>query len=82
MQMWKINVNVASLILIGLIAVTGTILWSSLATATGQCHPINTTQTTVADFANFTTTGEIKSGFLKGTTKFTGDASALTPITS
>jgi hypothetical protein len=60
----------------------GALTWPRLAEAKGQCHKINTTMTSVADFSNFTTAGEIKSGFLKGTTKFTGDPDALTPITS
>ena len=33
---------------------------------------IDTTQTVVADFAHLTTAGEMGSGFLKGTTQFTG----------
>ncbi|MEZ4865719.1 MAG: hypothetical protein R3C14_30685 [Caldilineaceae bacterium] len=81
MQTQKLQRSVVSLMVIGLVAVGGTMWWSGPADAKGQCHSINTTQTTVADFANFTTAGEIKSGFLKGTTKFTGDASALTQIT-
>jgi hypothetical protein len=52
------------------------------AEAKGQCHKINTTLTSVADFTTFTTTGEIKSGFLKGTTVFTGDGASLALITS
>lgn len=80
MQTWKMRVGIASLIVVGLV-VLGSTLLSSPAEAKGQCHSINTTQTTVADFANFTTAGEIKSGFLKGETTFTGDPSSLTPIT-
>src|SRR5262245_28127739 len=53
-----------------------------LAGGKPQCPKINTTMTTVADFNNFTTAGEIKSGLLKGTTKFTGDPASLTRITS
>jgi hypothetical protein len=69
--------------LVGLIVVAGGMpTGSRQAKAEGQCHKINTTQTVVADFATFTTDGEIKSGFLKGTTKFTGDQSSLSPITS
>lgn len=41
--------------------------------ADGQCHKINTTLTSQADLATFTTEGEIKSGFLKGTTRFVGE---------
>ena len=81
MQRWKLKIGITCFILLGLVVVTGNVLWFSQAEAKGQCHQVNTTQTTVADFANFTTTGEIKSGFLKGTTKFTGDSSALTQIT-
>jgi len=79
MQIQKIKIGMISLIVVGLV-VFGGISLSSRAAAKGQCHQINTTQTTVADFANFTTTGEIKSGFLKGTTEFTGDPSALIQI--
>jgi hypothetical protein len=64
------------------VLLTGALAWPGLAEAKGQCHKINTTMTAVADFSNFTTAGEIKSGFLKGTTKFTGDPAALTQITS
>ncbi|MEP6730868.1 MAG: hypothetical protein ABJE10_09530 [bacterium] len=47
-----------------------------------RCHEINAIQTVMADFSNFTTAGVIKSGFLAGTTKFTGDASSLTQLAS
>jgi len=82
MQAWPIRIGVASLCFVGLVIVTGDALFSTQAEAQGQCHNINTTQTAVADFAHFTTAGEIKSGFLKGTTKFTGDPASLTQITS
>jgi len=54
---------------------------SRQAKAEGQCHKINTMQAVVADFATFTTDGEIRSGLLKGSTKFTGDPLSLSPIT-
>jgi len=61
---------------------TGALAWPRPTEAKGQCHQINTTMTSVANFSNFTTTGQINSGLLKGTTKFTGDPVAVTPITS
>jgi hypothetical protein len=70
-------------LMVALLAVIGGVLpWPRLAQAKGQCHNINAAMTSVADFTNFTTAGEIKSGFLKGTTKFTGDPAAVTQITS
>jgi hypothetical protein len=81
--MRKILVGVTSLLVAGLMVVAGGILaWSTQAEAEGQCHKIHTTQTAVADFSTFTTAGEITSGLLKGTTKFTGDPASLTQITS
>ena len=82
MQNRKIVMRVTSLLFVGLSVVTGGILLSSQASANGQCHKINTTITSVADLSTFTTQGEIKSGFLKGTTVFIGDAESLTLITS
>ena len=82
MQNRKIVMRFMSLLFVGLLVVTGGILLASRANANGQCHKINTTITSVADFSTFTTQGEIKSGFLKGTTVFIGDAQSLTPITS
>jgi hypothetical protein len=82
MQVWQSRIGVASLLFVGLVVVSGGVWLSSPAEAKGQCHSINTTQTAVADFENFTTTGEIKSGFLKGMTNFTGDPLSLTQITS
>ena len=82
MQNRKIVIRVTSLLFVGLLVVTCGILLSSQANANGQCHKINTTIISLADFSTFTTQGEIKSGFLKGTTKFIGDALSLTQITS
>jgi hypothetical protein len=73
--------RVTSFLFAGLFVVTGGILSSSQANANGQCHKINTTITSLADFSTFTTQGEIKSGFLKGTTEFIGDPLSLTLIT-
>jgi hypothetical protein len=72
-----------SVLLVVCLAATG-LMWLApgQAEAKGQCHQINTTHTSVADFENFTTEGEVKSGFLKGTTHFTGDPASLIPITS
>lgn len=69
--------------LVTLLMVAGT-LWLLVdqAEAKGQCHKINTTLNSVADFTNFTTQGEIPSGFLKGTTMFTGDPLSLALISS
>ncbi len=47
----------------------------------GQCHKINTELTSVALDA-FNTVGSIRSGLLKGTTKFTGDPASFQPIVS
>ena len=81
MHQRKMILGITSL-LVGLIVVAaGTLTGSRQTKAEGQCHQINTTQTVVADFATFTTAWEIKLGFLKGTTKFTGDPSSLSPIT-
>ena len=82
MQIQKVVIRVTRLVFVGLIVLAGGILLSSQARADGQCHMINTTITSVADFSTFTTEGEIKSGFLKGTTVFIGDALSLTQITS
>ena len=82
MQIQKVVVRVTRFVFVGLIVVAGGILLSSQARAMEQCHKINTTLTAVADLVSFTTEGEIKSGFLKGTTMFTGDPLSLTPITS
>ena len=78
----KMRMSVASLMVVGLVLVTGGVWWSSRAQAKDECHQINTTQSAVANFANFTTAGEIKAGFLKGMTHFTGDPASLTPIRS
>jgi hypothetical protein len=81
MHQRKMILGITSL-LVGLIVAAGGMLTGSRqAKAEGQCHKINTTQAVMADFATFTTDGEIKSGFLKGTTKFTGDPSSLSTIT-
>jgi hypothetical protein len=81
--MRKMLVGVTSLLGVGVMAVAGGMLTRSApAEADGQCHKIHTTQTAVADFAKFTTAGEITSGLLKGTTTFTGDPASLTQITS
>ena len=80
--MRKILLGMTSLLVVGLMVVAGGMLtWSTRAEAEGQCHKIHTTQTAVADFSTFTTAGEIASGLLKGTTKFTGDPASLTQIT-
>ena len=82
MRMRKMLVGVTSLLVVGVMVVAGGMLmWSTPAEAHGQCHKIHATQTAVADFEAFTTAGEITSGLLKGTTKFTGDLTSLTPIT-
>jgi len=78
----KIFVGVTSLFFVGLLVVTGNICLPSQAKAQEQCHKINTTLTSIADFDTFTTEGEIKSGFLKGTTMLIGDPTSQTPITS
>jgi hypothetical protein len=81
--MRKMLVSVTSLLVVGGMAVAGGILMGSApAEADGRCHEIHATQTAVADFAKFTTAGEITSGLLKGTTTFTGDPASLTQITS
>ena len=82
MQTWKGNLGIVSAVLVGFAVMTGIGLFFSQAEAKGQCHKINTTQTVVADFTNFTTAGEIKSGFLQGTTAFTGDPTSLAQITA
>lgn len=82
MQNRKIVMRVTSILFAGILVVTGVILLSSQANAKGQCHKINTTITSLADFSAFTTQGKIKSGFLQGTTEFTGDPLSLTPINS
>ena len=76
--------SVAVMLSAVLFIVTGIILLvAPQVDAKGQCHQINTTLRSVADLENFTTEGEIQSGFLKGTTKFVGDGdSLLPPITS
>lgn len=76
----KTRIGLAGFTLLVLLLLAWGILLTERADAQGQCHKINTTQTAVADFLNFTTQGEVKSGFLKGTTLFTGDASSLTVI--
>jgi hypothetical protein len=82
MRMRKMLVSVTGLLGIGMIAVAGGILMrSASAGADGRCHTIRATQAAVADFEAFTTTGEITSGLLKGTTRFTGDQTSLTQIT-
>ncbi len=65
-----------------LVAAAALLVIPNRAAAKGQCHKINTTLSSVADFTTFTTRGEIPSGFLKGTTTFSGDALSLTPISS
>jgi hypothetical protein len=83
MRMRKILLGVTSLLVVGVMVVAGGMLARSApAQADGRCHKIHATQTAVADFARFTTAGEITSGLLKGTTKFTGDPASLTQITS
>ena len=83
MQKRKIIIMVVSLVVAGILVVVGTLLMATEPVeAKGQCHKINTTLTSVADLAAFTTEGVIKSGFLKGTTQFTGDPVSLSLITS
>ena len=79
----KVLFGVTSLLVVGVLVVAGGFpTWPAPAEADGHCHTIHTTQTAMADFATFTTAGEITSGLLKGTTKFTGDPASLTQITS
>src|SRR5262245_3571572 len=83
MLMRKILLGVTSLLVVGVTVVAIRLpTWSTPVEAEGNCHTIHATQTAVADFATFTTAGEIKSGLLKGTTKFAGDPASLTQITS
>lgn len=83
MRMRKMLLGMTRLLGVGVMAMAGGMLtWSAPAEADGRCHTIHATQTAVADFATFTTAGEITSGLLKGTTKFTGDPASLTQITS
>jgi hypothetical protein len=83
MPMRKIFLGMTRLLAVGVVVVAGGVpRWPTPAEAERQCHTIHTMQTAVADFATFTTAGEITSGLLKGTTKFTGDPASLTQITS
>jgi hypothetical protein len=83
MRIRKMLLGVTSLLVVRVMAMAGGMLtWPAPAEAEGRCHKIHATQTAVADFTEFTTAGEIKSGLLKGTTKFTGDPASLTQITS
>jgi hypothetical protein len=83
MRLRKLLVGVTGLLGVGVIAVAdGMPARSAPAEADGRCHAIRATQTAVADFETFTTAGEITSGLLKGTTKFTGDGASLSQITS
>jgi hypothetical protein len=80
MQQQKLITGLNFLLVIGLVATGLMLIAPDQTEAQGQCHKINTTLTSVANFSDFTTVGEIKSGPLKGTTKFTGDPASLTPI--
>ncbi len=75
--------GISALLLGALLAAAGGfLLLPRQAEATNECHKINTTLASVADFTTFTTEGEIPSGFLKGTTMFSGDPASLTLISS
>jgi len=82
MRMRKMRVGVIGFLVVGTMAVAGGMLARSApAEADGRCRTIHATQTAVADFAEFTTAGEITSGLLKGTSTFTGDQASLAQIT-
>lgn len=80
MQQPKLSRGLAILFVISLIATGLLLIAPDPAEAQGQCHKINTTQTSVIN-ADFVAVGEFKSGLLKGTSKFTGVLSSVTPIT-
>lgn len=80
MQRHKLTTKLNLLRVISLVGAALLWLAPDPAVAKGQCHAINTTQTSVANFADFTTVGEFKSGILKGTSKFTGDQASVTLI--
>jgi hypothetical protein len=80
MQQQKLITGLKRLFVICLVVTGLTLSASAQAEAKGQCHKINTTQTSVLDPSNFTTVGEFKSGLLKGTSTFAGEQDAVTPI--
>ena len=82
MQQHKMIVGLSGLLIVILVVANFTLIFPGQVEAKGQCHKINTTITSVANFTDFTTVGEVKSGFLKGTSMFAGDPASLTPITS
>lgn len=79
MQPSKLSTGLRILFVIGLF-IPG-VLWVApdQAQAKGQCHQINTTQTSVID-ASFKAVGEFKSGLLKGTSTFEGDLDSVKQI--
>jgi hypothetical protein len=81
MRAWKARATLASIVVVGAVVAACNAPASNPTQANG-CQAINTIQTVVADFTNFTTAGVIKSGLLEGTTKFTGDPASLTQLVS
>lgn len=79
-SMYKLTIGISILFVIGLVATGVLLIVPDQAAAQGQCHKINTTQTSVINPSDFTTVGEFKSGILKGVSKFTGDQASVTPI--
>jgi hypothetical protein len=79
MQQPKLMTGLRSLFVIGLIATGLTLIAPDQAQAKGQCHKINTMQTSVID-ASFKAVGEFKSGLLKGTSTFEGDLDSVKQI--
>jgi hypothetical protein len=71
------TLRILLLLCLGISSVT----WPSHARADGDCETSKATMTTIADFATFTTVGQIR-GNLKGTTQFTGDPASLAEIVS
>jgi hypothetical protein len=79
MQAPKGIVGIRLLVVLGLVVTSLLLIAHDPVEAKGQCHQINTTQTSVIG-TGFKAVGEFKSGLLKGPSEFIGEEASVAPI--